>query len=240
MHLLNIRSLVGGVLYEHVFPCLAWWHQHDITSIAKWLLATWSLITKWSMAIWQSCNANTHWHSSVLILLNICWQFGILLSLNTCWQFGVLVLLNVCWQFGVTLLLNSIDSVNSFCWTSRSKLCFLTCFSYFSRHFLTLVFLQNWYLINFFAPFSAAQESNFLSHFLVPLALQGSTSYMRPYVSGTEHKGFLKQDSRRVTTGNLTAFCLFLKVSHANVHWENANHTFLTHKNPQAPFTCVS
>jgi hypothetical protein len=63
----------------------------------------------------------------------------------------------------------------------------------------------------------------FLIPFLVPLALQGSTSYMRPHISGTEGIGFLKQD----------AFRLLPKVSGANIHWANANHTFLTHKNTQ-------
>ncbi len=63
----------------------------------------------------------------------------------------------------------------------------------------------------------------FLVPFLVPLALRGSTLYMRPHISGTECIGFLKQD----------AFHLLPKVSGANVHWANANHTFLTHKNPQ-------
>jgi hypothetical protein len=58
--------------------------------------------------------------------------------------------------------------------------------------------------------------------FLVPLALQGSTSYMRPHISGTERIGFSKQD----------AFRLLPKVSGANVRWANSNHTFLTHKNP--------
>jgi hypothetical protein len=46
---------------------------------------------------------------------------------------------------------------------------------------------------------------------------------MRPPISGTERVGFSKQD----------AFCLLPKVSAANVRWANANHTFLTHKNPQ-------
>jgi hypothetical protein len=63
----------------------------------------------------------------------------------------------------------------------------------------------------------------FLVLFLVSLALQGSMSYMRPHISGTECIGFSKQD----------AFCLSTKVSEANVHWANTNHTFLTHKNPQ-------
>jgi hypothetical protein len=46
---------------------------------------------------------------------------------------------------------------------------------------------------------------------------------MRPHISGTECIGFSKQD----------AFRLLPKVSGANIHWANANHTFLTHKNPQ-------
>jgi hypothetical protein len=69
-------------------------------------------------------------------------------------------------------------------------------------------------------------------------------SYMRPNISGTECVGFLKQDAR----GNLVVdslpvkispFCLLPKVSGANVRWANANHTFLTHKNPQTDtFSC--
>jgi hypothetical protein len=46
---------------------------------------------------------------------------------------------------------------------------------------------------------------------------------MRPHISGTEHIGFSKQD----------AFRLLPMVSGANVRWANANHTFLTHKNPR-------
>jgi hypothetical protein len=59
--------------------------------------------------------------------------------------------------------LNRNDRVSSFYWTRGSKLCFLTCFSYFSRYFHILVFLQNRYLLILFAPFSAARESNFSS-----------------------------------------------------------------------------
>jgi hypothetical protein len=46
---------------------------------------------------------------------------------------------------------------------------------------------------------------------------------MRPHISGTERIGFSKQDTFRHLP----------KVSEANVHWANVNHTFLTHKNPQ-------
>jgi hypothetical protein len=52
---------------------------------------------------------------------------------------------------------------------------------------------------------------------------------MCPHISGTERIGFLKQD----------AFRLLPKFSEANVCWANANHTFLTHKNPQTEtFLC--
>jgi hypothetical protein len=63
----------------------------------------------------------------------------------------------------------------------------------------------------------------FFVPFLIPLALQGSMSYMHPHILGTECVGFLKQD----------AFRLSPKVSGANVCWGNANVTFLTHKNSQ-------
>ncbi len=78
-------------------------------------------------------------------------------------------------------------------------------------------------ITNFFAPFLGCTGIQFLVPFLIPLALRGSTSYMHPHISGTEHAGLLKQD----------AFRLLPKVSGANVHWANANHTFLTHKNPR-------
>jgi hypothetical protein len=78
----------------------------------------------------------------------------------------------------------------------------------------------------------------FLFPFLVPLALQASTLYMRPHVSGTERVGFSKQDAR----GNLvvaslpvifplSAFCQrFLVQTSIGL---NTIHTFLSHKNPQ-------
>ncbi len=78
-------------------------------------------------------------------------------------------------------------------------------------------------LTNFFAPFLGCTGIQFLIPFLVPLALRGSTLYMRPHISGTESVNFSKQD----------AFHLLPKVSEANVCWANVNHTFLTHKNPQ-------
>ncbi len=78
-------------------------------------------------------------------------------------------------------------------------------------------------LTNFFALFFGCTGIQFLVPFLIPLALRGSTLYTRPYISGTERVNFLKQDT----------FRLLPKVSEANVRWANANHVFLTHKNPQ-------
>jgi hypothetical protein len=50
-----------------------------------------------------------------------------------------------------------------------------------------------------FAPFLAAWESDFSSHFLIPLAHRDSTLFVHPHVSGTERLDFSKQD----TQGNL-------------------------------------
>ncbi len=52
-------------------------------------------------------------------------------------------------------------------------------------------------------------------------------------------RGFLEarcswEPSSSLTTGFLSPFRLLPKVSGAKVHWANANHTFLAHKNPQA------
>ncbi len=43
----------------------------------------------------------------------------------------------------------------------------------------------------------------------------------------------LWEPGSRLTTGDYSPFCLLRKVSGVNVRWANANHTFLTHKNPQ-------
>ncbi len=99
---------------------------------------------------------------------------------------------------------------------SHTFLLFQLLLSYFSIFAKSL-------LTNFLAPFLGCTGIQFLVLFLVPLALRGSMSYMHPHISGTECIGFSKQDT----------FRLLPKVSEVNVHWANANHTFLTHKNPQ-------
>jgi hypothetical protein len=129
--------------------------------------------------------------------------------------------------------LNRNNRVSSFYWTRGSKLYFLTCFAYFSRHFPILAFLQNFYLL-FFCAFLGCTGIQFFVLFLVPLALRASTPCMRPHISGTECLGFSKHDAR----GNLvvtslqvnfpfSAFCLRFLVQRCI--GLNANHTFLTY-----------
>jgi hypothetical protein len=130
--------------------------------------------------------------------------------------------------------LNRNDRVSSFYWIRGCKLCFLTCFSYFSRYFHILLFLQNCYLLNFFCAFLGCTGIQFLVLFLVPLALQASTLYMRPHISGTECVGFSKQDAHvnLVVASIPVNFLLsafrrrFLVQTSVGL---NANHTFLTH-----------
>ncbi len=147
------------------------------------------------MAIWQSCIAK--------YLLAI-WHYFIAKCTLAIWWHPIakrtLAILATSYR------LNRNNRVSSFDWTRGSKLCFLICFSYFSRYFLILVFLQKLLLTNFFAPFLAVQESDFSSRFLVPWALQTITSYMRPHISGTERVGFLKQDA----CGNLVVASLLV------------------------------
>jgi hypothetical protein len=116
--------------------------------IAKYLLSIWrffitrQLIAKCKLAIWQ--------HLIAKCMLAI-WQQPIAKHL--------LAILATSYR------LNRNDRVSSLNKTRGSKLCFRTCFSYFSRCFHILVFLQKSLLTNFFLPFLAARESNFSSRF---------------------------------------------------------------------------
>ncbi len=93
------------------------------------------------------------------------------------------------------LLLSSNNRVSSFCWTRGSKPCFPTCFSYFSCYFLKSSIFAKSLLTSFFMPFLAARKSKFSSCFLIPLALWGTMSYVRPHVSGTRYTFSQKQDA---------------------------------------------
>jgi hypothetical protein len=191
---------------------------------------------------------NDPWQFGDLVSLKICWQFGICVSLNVCWRFGDLVLLNIClrfgicvslnvhWQFGIILSLNSINRVSSFCWTRGSKICFLACFPYFCCYFLILVFLQNCYLLissrlswlhgNLIScpVFSYLWHSEVVHRMCAPCFWHRMRGFFKARHS--------REPGSRLTTGDLFPFRLLLKVSHANVCWAIANHTFLTHKNP--------
>ncbi len=196
MYLVLSRFSVGGVLYLTCIPLpLAWWHQHDVTSIAKWcgqssswLLAIWhSLIAKSLLAIWRSCIAKallTIWCSCISKCTLEIWRLYIPQSLLKIWSSCIL---KWCSHFGDILLLSSNDRVSSFYWIRGSKHCFLTSFSYLNCYFLFSSIFKQSLLTSLFAPFSAAQESGFLSRFLIPLVLQCTMLYVRPHISGTHH-----------------------------------------------------
>ncbi len=116
-------------------------------------------------------------------------------------------------------------------------------FHYFRRYFLFLVFSQNCYSlislrlfrlhgIQFLVPFSRTFDT--LSQYVVhaPLYFWHRT------------RGFLEakhqwEPGSRLTTGDLSPFRLLARVSGMNLHLANANHTFLTQKNPQTDtFLC--
>jgi hypothetical protein len=160
------------------------------------------------MLIWCSFIAKWAMQFGNHVLLNTRWRFGVIFLLSLRGQFGNIVLLNIHWQFGDTLItkhtlailatsygLNRNDRVSSFYKTRGSKLCFLTCFSYFSRYFLILVFCK----IAISLHLSQLHGNPISYPIFVPLALWVGTSYMRPHVSGTECVGFSKQDAH----GNL-------------------------------------
>jgi hypothetical protein len=132
--------------------------------------------------------------------------------------------------------LNRNDRVSSFYRARGSKLCFLICFSYFSCYFHILLFLQKCYLLFSLRLFWL--HRNLISH---PISCTfGNPSWYfvhaRPYF-WHRTRGFLKARCSwilggRITTGDPSPFRLLPKGSGANVCWTNANHTFLTHKNP--------
>ena len=93
-------------------------------------------------------------------------------------------------------------------------------------------------LTNFFAPFLAARESDFLSWFFCTFGTLSLYVVHAPPYFWHRMRGFLKarrsqEPGSSLTTGEFSPFRLLPMVSGANVHWANANYTFLTHKNPQ-------
>jgi hypothetical protein len=111
--------------------------------------------------------------------------------------------------------LNRNDRVSSFYKTRGSKLCFLTCFSYFSCYFHILVLLQNCYVLISLRPFSAARESDFLSHFSYLGTPSWYVIHAPPCFWHRTHR-FLKarrswEPGSRLTTGEIFPFPPFAK-----------------------------
>jgi hypothetical protein len=142
-----------------------------------------------------------------------------------------------------TYCLNRNNRVSSFYSTRGSKLCFLTCFSYFSRYFHILVFLLNCYLLISLrlSWLHGNPISRPVSHTLGTLSW-----YIIHVLSCFCHRtcGFLEarhlwEPGSRLTTSKFSPFHLLPMVSGANVRWANANHAFLTHKKPRTDtFLC--
>jgi hypothetical protein len=127
------------------------------------------------------------------------------------------------------LSLSSHDRVSSFYWTRGSKLCFLARFSYFSCYFLILVFLQKNYLLVSLRLsrmnrnpishpiFSYPWNSEVVCHMCASMFLAQNT-WIEARCS--------REPVSRLTTGFLSHLSLSPKVSHANIHWVIAYHTF--------------
>ncbi len=137
-----------------------------------------------------------------------------------------------------SLLVSSNNRVSSFYWNRESKHCFLTSFSHPNCYFLILVFACNCYLLVSLhlswlhgnpishPVFSYLWDSKVLSCTCAPMFLAHITLFFEATC--------LWEPVIRLTTGFLSPFRLSPKVSLVNIHWAITNHTFLTHKNPQA------
>ncbi len=89
-------------------------------------------------------------------------------------------------NLATSLSLSSNDRIWIFIWIRGSKHSFLTSFSNFYRYFLFLVFFAMSLLTSFFAPFSVARDSDFLSRFHT-FCTPDTMSYMHPHVSVTPY-----------------------------------------------------
>jgi hypothetical protein len=134
------------------------------------------------------------------------------------------------WQFGDILLLSSNNRISSFYWIRGSKHCFITSFSNLNRSFLFLVCSRNCYMLVSLR--LSWLRGNPISHPVLficlvpqvpcytcaPIFLARMTHFLE-----TRHSW---EPGTRISTGFLSPFCLLPKVSHANVCWAIANHTF--------------
>jgi hypothetical protein len=132
-----------------------------------------------------------------------------------------------------SLLLSSNDRISSFYLIRGSKHCFLTSLSNLNHYFLILVFLPNCYLRvssrlsrlhgNPISPpdFSYLWYSKVLHCTCTPIFLAHITHFLEVRC--------LWEPDTRISTGFLSMFRLLPKVSHANICWAIANHTFSSH-----------
>ncbi len=197
---------------------LAWWCQHDITSIAK----SRGQVSSWLLAIWHSLIAKS--------LLAI-WWFGIAKALLTIWRSNINI--NACWQFDNILLLSSNDRISSFYWIRGSQHCLLTSCSYLNCYFCFLVFSCNRYLLVFLRlswlhgnpiscpVFSYLWYSKVLRCTCAPIFLLHIMRFFKARC--------LRKPGTKIGTGFLSPFRPLPKVSYANVRWAIANHTFSSH-----------
>ncbi len=130
-------------------------------------------------------------------------------------------------------MLSSNNGISSFFLIRGSKRCFLTSFSYLNCYFLFLVFLRNHYLLvssrlfclhgkRVSCPvFSYLWYSKELCRTCAPIFLAHITRFLEARCS--------REPGIRISTSFLSPFRLLPKVSHANVHWVIANHTFSSH-----------
>ncbi len=131
------------------------------------------------------------------------------------------------------LSLSSHNRFSSIDWIGKSKHWFFTSFSYHYCYFLILVFLHNCYLLvslrlswlhgNLISCpiFSYLWDSKELPCTCTPIFLV--------HIMHLLEARHVWEPCRWLTTSFLSHFCLFPKVSHANVHWAIVNHTFSSH-----------
>ncbi len=175
------------------------------------------------MQIWQSCIAK---------YLPV-WRYFIAKWVMAIWQHPIAK--HMLAILATSHCLNRNDRVSSFYWTRGSKLCFLTCFSYFSRYLFSSIFAKS-LLTNFFAPFLAAWESDFLSRFSYLWHSKMVRLHAPPYFWHRMH-GFLEarcswEPGSQLTTSDFSPFRLLPKVSGANVRWTECKSYFSCSPNP--------
>jgi hypothetical protein len=119
--------------------------------------------------------------------------------------------------------LNRNDRVSSFYWTRESKLCFLTCFPYFSCYLLILVFSRNHYLLisSCLSRLHGNPISRPISH---TIGTPSEYFVHAPPCFWHGMHGFLEarcswEPGSSITTGEFSPFHLLPKVSGANVRW---------------------